>query len=319
MNDTSIEVEHLRKCFGDVVAVEDVHLTVRPGTIVGLLGPNGAGKTTTIHCLTTLLRPDGGRAWVAGHDVVREPDAVRESIAVTGQFAAVDPALTGRGNLRLFGRLLGLGRREARARADELLGRFDLEAEADKPVTDYSGGLRRRLDLAVSLVIERPVLILDEPTTGLDPRSRRAVWATVAAERERGTAILLTTQYLEEADELADRVVVIDHGRVIREGTASELKETVGGAVCEVRIEDSAARERARAALGEPTADGEVLTVAADAPPALADIVMTLERAHVTPDDVRLRRPSLDEVFLAVTGHEAEAAEERRDREEVHA
>jgi ABC-type multidrug transport system ATPase subunit len=245
---------------------------------------------------------------------VREPEGVRASIAVTGQFAALDPALSGRGNLRLFGRLLGLGRRAARARADELLGRFDLEDAADKAVKDYSGGLRRRLDLAVSLVVERPVLILDEPTTGLDPRSRRAVWETVASERERGTGILLTTQYLEEADELADRVVVIDHGRVIREGTPSELKEAVGGAVCEIRVEDPGARERARDALGEPAGDGQVLTVAADTPRALADIVMTLERAHVAPDDVRLRRPSLDEVFLAVTGHEAVDAPE-----EVHA
>ncbi|MFG1674509.1 ATP-binding cassette domain-containing protein [Micromonospora sp. NPDC049282] len=308
MSEQMIQVHDLRRSFGATTAVDGVGFSVGPGEVVGLLGPNGAGKTTTIHCLTTLLKPDSGSARVAGFDVVDQAAQVRRSIAVTGQFAALDEMLTGRENLVLFGRLLGLDRRAAAARADELVERFDLGEVAGKPVRTYSGGLRRRADLAASLVVDRPVLFLDEPTTGLDPRSRRALWEVVRQLRANGTTVLLTTQYLEEADQLADRVLLIDHGRVVAEGSPDELKGRLGGAVCEVRVEDPRAREtaaaRLREAFPELTEDDDVLRVAAGAG-TLTEVVRRLESAGVEADDVMVRRPTLDEVFLSLTGSAA--------------
>ncbi|SCG39824.1 ATP-binding cassette domain-containing protein [Micromonospora humi] len=308
MSEQMIQVHELRRSFGATTALDGVGFSVAAGEVVGLLGPNGAGKTTTIHCLTTLLRPDSGSARVAGFDVVDQAAQVRRSIAVTGQFAALDEMLTGRENLVLFGRLLGLDRRAAAARADELVERFDLGEVAGKPVRTYSGGLRRRADLAASLVVDRPVLFLDEPTTGLDPRSRRALWEVVRQLRADGTTVLLTTQYLEEADQLADRVLLIDHGRVVAEGTPDELKGRLGGTVCEVRVEDPRARETAAARLREAfpdlTEDDDVLRVAAGAG-TLTEVVRRLESAGVEADDVTVRRPTLDEVFLSLTGSAA--------------
>jgi ABC-2 type transport system ATP-binding protein len=296
MSQQMIQAVDLRRSFGDKAAVDGVSFEVPAGTVVGLLGPNGAGKTTTVHCLTTLLRPTSGSATVAGYDVVRQAAEVRRSIAVTGQFAALDEILTGRENLVLFGRLLGLDRRRAAARAGELIDRFDLGEIAGKPVRTYSGGLRRRLDLAASLVVDRPVLFLDEPTTGLDPRSRRALWEVVRELRDAGTAVLLTTQYLEEADQLAARVLLIDRGRV-----------------CEVRIGDPKLRERAatelRAAFPALTEDDEVLRLGADDSGTLTEVVRRLETAGVEADDVTVRRPTLDEVFLALTGGAPAGAE----------
>ncbi|MEV4200585.1 ATP-binding cassette domain-containing protein [Micromonospora globbae] len=305
MSQQMIQVSDLRRSFGATVAVDGVGFEVAAGEVVGLLGPNGAGKTTTIHCLTTLLRPDSGTARVAGFDVVRQAAEVRRSIAVTGQFAALDEMLTGRENLVLFGRLLGLGRRAAAARADELIERFDLGEVAGAAVRTYSGGLRRRVDLAASLVVDRPVLFLDEPTTGLDPRSRRALWEVVRQLRDDGTAVLLTTQYLEEADQLAARVLLVDHGRVVAEGTPDDLKGRLGGAVCEVRIEDprdrAAASAQLRAAFPDLTEDEDVLRLAAGSG-TLTEVVRRLESAGVEADDVTVRRPTLDEVFLSLTG-----------------
>ncbi|MDG4800811.1 ATP-binding cassette domain-containing protein [Micromonospora sp. WMMD980] len=308
MSEQMIQVHELRRSFGATTAVDGVGFEVGAGEVVGLLGPNGAGKTTTIHCLTTLLRPDSGSARVAGFDVVEQAAQVRRSVAVTGQFAALDEMLTGRENLVLFGRLLGLDRRAAAARADELVERFDLGEVAGKPIRTYSGGLRRRADLAASLVVDRPVLFLDEPTTGLDPRSRRALWEMVRHLRADGTTVLLTTQYLEEADQLADRVLLIDHGRVVAEGTPDELKGRLGGTVCEVRVEDPRAREtaaaRLREAFPELTEADDVLRVAAGAG-TLTEVVRRLESAGVEADDVTVRRPTLDEVFLSLTGSAA--------------
>ncbi|MFI7522903.1 ATP-binding cassette domain-containing protein [Micromonospora globbae] len=305
MSQQMIQVSDLRRSFGATVAIDGVGFEVAAGEVVGLLGPNGAGKTTTIHCLTTLLRPDSGTARVAGFDVVRQAAEVRRSIAVTGQFAALDEMLTGRENLVLFGRLLGLGRRAAAARADELIERFDLGEVAGAAVRTYSGGLRRRVDLAASLVVDRPVLFLDEPTTGLDPRSRRALWEVVRQLRDDGTAVLLTTQYLEEADQLAARVLLVDHGRVVAEGTPDDLKGRLGGAVCEVRIEDprdrAAASAQLRAAFPDLTEDEDVLRLAAGSG-TLTEVVRRLESAGVEADDVTVRRPTLDEVFLSLTG-----------------
>ncbi|WP_055483295.1 ATP-binding cassette domain-containing protein [Sphaerimonospora mesophila] len=299
-----VELRHLSKSFGTTVALDGLSLAIPEGSVVGLLGPNGAGKTTLINCLTTLLRPDSGSATIAGHDLLTEPDKVRAHIAVTGQFAAIDETLTGRENLVFFGRLLRLGKDEAKDRAGGLLERFGLSAEADKPVKTYSGGMRRKLDLAASLVVPRPVLFLDEPTTGLDPVSRETLWDTVRDLRSTGVTILLTTQYLEEADQLADRIVVIDHGKVVAEGTAQELKDRVGGgAVCEIRIADPGVREKAMAVLGR-SAEGEdgPIVLPAEGVEALAGIVKTLEAAKIEPDDLALRKPTLDDVFRSLTG-----------------
>jgi ABC-2 type transport system ATP-binding protein len=315
MADPIIRTEGLRKRFGDVEALKGVDLLVRPGSVFGLLGPNGAGKTTTVRILATLLAPDGGRAEVAGLDVVRDADALRFRIGLAGQYAAVDENLTGLENLELVGRLYHLGRREARRRGAEVLERFGLAEAADRPAKTYSGGMRRRLDLAASLVGRPEVLFLDEPTTGLDPRSRIDVWAFVRELQADGTTILLTTQYLDEADQLADRIAVIDLGTVIAEGTSDELKARVGGAVLELHVQDRADTAAAAEALaglgrGDPTIDPETgsirIPVAEDGATALADSIRRLDERSIALADVALHRPTLDDVFLALTGRAAE-------------
>ena len=307
----AVRVEGVAKRFGATVALAGVDLEVPEGMVFGLLGPNGAGKTTLIRVLATLLRPDAGRAEVLGHDVVREPAAVRELIGLTGQFAAVDEILTGRENLEMFGRLFDLSREEARRRADELLERFELAEAADRPARTYSGGMRRRLDLASSLLTHPRMLFLDEPTTGLDPRSRNEIWAIVRQLRSEGTTLLLTTQYLEEADELADRIAVVDHGRVIAEGTGNELKDRVGGQILEVELSSPAQRDEARAVLarvgcGEPEPDERPDRLRLPAPrdglELIEEAAAELRRAGIAVSDLGLRRPTLDDVFLQLTG-----------------
>ena len=307
----AIRVAGVAKHFGATVALAGVDLVIAPGAVFGLLGPNGAGKTTLVRILSTLLVPDAGRAEILGHDVVREPLAVRELLGLTGQFAAVDEILTGRENLEMFGRLFNLSRDEARRRAAELLERFELADAADRQARTYSGGMRRRLDLASSLLTRPRVLFLDEPTTGLDPRSRNEIWAAVRELQREGTTLLLTTQYLEEADELADRIAVIDHGRVIAEGTGSELKDRVGGQLLELELADAGERDRASAVLAavgcgkpEPDERPDRLTMPAprDGLELIAEAAAELRRAGVRVSDLGLRRPTLDDVFLQLTG-----------------
>jgi ABC-2 type transport system ATP-binding protein len=307
----AIRAEGVAKRFGATVALAGVDLQVPEGTVFGLLGPNGAGKTTLVRILSTLLTPDAGRAEILGHDIVREPLAVREVLGLTGQFAAVDEILTGRENLEMFGRLFKLSREDARRRADELLRRFDLAHAADRAARTYSGGMRRRLDLASSLLTRPRILFLDEPTTGLDPRSRNEIWAIVRELRREGTTLLLTTQYLEEADQLADRIVVIDRGKVIAEGTGNELKDQVGGQILEVELADAAERERARAVLtgvgcGEPEPDErpDRLTLPAprDGLELIEEAAAELRESGIRVSDLGLRRPTLDDVFLQLTG-----------------
>jgi ABC-2 type transport system ATP-binding protein len=304
-------VEGVVKRFGETVALAGVDLRIPAGTVFGLLGPNGAGKTTLVRILSTLLTPDAGRAEVLGHDVSREPAAVREVLGLTGQFAAVDELLTGRENLEMFGRLFRLSREDARRRADELLERFDLRDAADRLARTYSGGMRRRLDLASSLLTRPRVLFLDEPTTGLDPRSRNQIWAIARELRREGTTLLLTTQYLEEADELADRIAVIDRGRVIAEGTGSELKERVGGQILEVELSSATQRDQAQAVLarvgcGEPEPDERPERLTLPAPrhglELVAEAAAELRRADIGVTDLGLRGPTLDDVFLQLTG-----------------
>ena len=307
----AVRAEGLRKHYGDTAALAGLDLEVPSGTVFGLLGPNGAGKTTAVRVLTTLSRPDAGRAEVAGFDVRERPDRVRASIGLTGQYASVDELLTGRENLVMFSRLYGLPPRQARVRADELLTRFDLVDAADRRALGYSGGMRRRLDLAVSLIQEPGVLFLDEPTTGLDPRSRLRVWDSVRSLVEAGTTVVLTTQYLEEADRLADTIAVIDHGRVIDEGTPDDLRSHVGGDRLDVIVRDpadlAAIAELLGAALDAPTTvrrdEHRVSVPARDRLAALSQAVRALEGAGTAIVDVGVRRPSLDEVFLTLTGH----------------
>ncbi|MFI6907794.1 ATP-binding cassette domain-containing protein [Nonomuraea sp. NPDC050394] len=306
MPDPIVLAEGLHKSFGDTHALRGLDLAVPEGTVCGVLGPNGAGKTTAVRVLATLSDPDAGHARIAGYDVVREAGKVRARIGLAGQYAAVDEKLTGRGNLRMFGRLSHLSRAEAHRRADELLDRFGLMDAADRQVSGYSGGMRRRLDLITSLILRPEVLFLDEPTTGLDPRSRGEIWDSIRELVADGTTVLLTTQYLDEADQLADDIAVVDHGRVIATGTPDELKATIGDRL-DVTLEDPAAMPEAATVLNtlagtEPTTNGDRLTVALPAPgPRLADIVRGLDHAGVAAADVSLRRPTLDEVFLRLT------------------
>jgi ABC-2 type transport system ATP-binding protein len=309
----AIETEGLVKTFGDTRAVDGVDLRVRAGTVYGVLGPNGAGKTTTIRMLATLLHPDSGSARVLGHDVVNEADAVRTRVSLTGQFASVDEELTGRENLSLLGRLLGFPRGQAGERADELLEAFGLTEAADRLVSGYSGGMRRRLDIAASIVVTPDLLFLDEPTTGLDPRSRNQVWEIIRILVAAGTTVLLTTQYLEEADQLADRIAIIDHGRIIAEGTSRDLKASVGSGALHVRLHDPDDRPRAKrvlsAALGVPTyLESDPATVTARSADAgdVGAALTELSRAGIAVAEMSLGQPSLDEVFLALTGHPAE-------------
>ncbi|MCH1868713.1 ATP-binding cassette domain-containing protein [Nocardioides sp. CFH 31398] len=307
----AVVAEDLHKTFGKKVkALAGVSFEVQPGTVLGLLGPNGAGKTTSVNVLTTLLRPDSGRAEVAGVDVVADPAEVRRRIGLAGQYAAVDEMLTGRENLTLVGRLNHLSSADTKRRAAELLDRFALTDAGDRPAKTYSGGMRRRLDLAAALVARPPVLFLDEPTTGLDPRSRLGLWGVIEDLVRDGTTLLLTTQYLEEADRLADRISVIDHGRVIAEGTSSELKSRLGAAVVEVVMEDDDRAEEVRRLLGdrmEASREDETVRVPApDGTATLATVVRALDDAGLQARGLQLREPSLDDVFLELTGKPAD-------------
>jgi ABC-2 type transport system ATP-binding protein len=309
----AIETTALIKHFGATRAVDGIDLRVARGAVYGLLGPNGAGKTTTIRVLATLLRPDGGSARVLGHDVAREPHRVRAKVCLTGQFASVDEDLTGHENLVLVSRLFGYGWKGARARADELLEAFDLADSAAKQVRAYSGGMRRRLDIAASLVVTPELLFLDEPTTGLDPRSRNQVWDIVRSIAAGGTTVLLTTQYLEEADRLADRLAVIDHGRLIAEGTSRELKSSVGSNTLHVRIDDATrvrdAERILRQALGEGVHEGGeagTLSARVEGESRIADALAALASAGIGVAELTLGQPSLDDVFFALTGKPSE-------------
>ncbi|QNG19638.1 ATP-binding cassette domain-containing protein [Rhodococcus triatomae] len=311
--DAAVLVEGIEKSFGDVRALRGVSFEAPRGSVLGVLGPNGAGKTTTVNVLSTLLRPDAGRAVVAGHDVVTDAAQVRRSIMMTGQYAALDESLTGRENLVLFGRLLGLTRANARARAAELLEQFDLVDAGDRKVSGYSGGMRRRVDIACGLVTRPSVVFLDEPTTGLDPRSRQGVWSLVSTLKKQGITILLTTQYLEEADLLSDNIVVIDKGTVIAEGTADQLKARTGGSYCEVvplRLGDLPRVREVLVSLCPPeriieTGHDRLSIPAPYGARTLAEVLRRLDVARIELADIALRRPSLDDVFLALTGHGA--------------
>ncbi|MGQ0536700.1 MAG: ATP-binding cassette domain-containing protein [Methanobacteriota archaeon] len=312
----AIETSGLVKTFGKTKAVDGIDLAIRKGSVYGLLGPNGAGKTTTIRVLTTLLRPTAGTARVLGHDVVREASTVREKVSLTGQYASVDDDLTGHENLVLVGRLLGLEWAVARGRSADLLDAFGLVEASDRQVRTYSGGMRRRLDIAASLVLTPEVLFLDEPTSGLDPRSRNQVWDIIRAIAAEGTTVLLTTQYLEEADRLAERLAVIDRGRLIAEGTSRELKARVGANRLHVRLVDAGRRTEAIALLAKaldvpatPGPDPAEITANVSDPDAVSEAIAILGRSGVRVAEYALGSPSLDEVFLALTGRPAEATE----------
>ncbi|MER7442321.1 ATP-binding cassette domain-containing protein [Micromonospora avicenniae] len=327
----AIEAEGLTRSFGETRALAGMDLQVPAGTVYGLLGPNGAGKTTAVRVLATLLRPDGGRARIFGHDVVTQADKVRARVSLTGQYASIDEDLTGVENLVLLGRLLGLRKPAARERADRLLAAFGLTDAGARQVKKYSGGMRRRIDIAASILNTPDLLFLDEPTTGLDPRSRNQVWEIVRAVVAHGTTVLLTTQYLDEADQLAGRIAVVDHGRVIAEGTPGELKSSVGSGTVHLRLRDAAQRPEAekvlQVALGVPVqleadplaltarvgSEGNDLAAGEQAARALAD----LARAGIVVDDFSLGQPSLDEVFLALTDHPAVPADERDEQLEA--
>jgi ABC-2 type transport system ATP-binding protein len=315
-SEPAIDVAGLVKSFGDVRALDGVDLAAPPGSVLGLLGPNGAGKTTAVRVLTTLLRPDAGTVRVTGLDVVRDAVQLRSRIGLAGQYAAVDENLTGLENLVMVGRLYGERRATAKQRGQDLLERFDLVEAAKRPAKTYSGGMRRRLDLAAALVARPPVLFLDEPTTGLDPRSRLEVWATIEGLVAEGTTVLLTTQYLDEADRLADLIAVIDRGHVIAEGTPDELKDRVGGERLEVHLADAHAVQTAVRALAPmsdepPSADEETVRLTVrQRTGTIVEAVRRLDEVGVAVDDLGLRRPTLDDVFLSLTGHAAEAIDD---------
>ena len=314
MPDVAIEVEGLKKRFGDVIALDGVDFSVPERSVFGLLGPNGAGKTTAIRILATVLEPDTGRASVLGHDVAREPDAVRRRIGLAGQFAAVDPNLTGRENLRLVGLLTQMASSAIMPRAAELLTRFELIDAGDRPARTYSGGMRRRLDIAAALMPRPPVLFLDEPTTGLDLQSRNELWDMIRELVQDGTTVLLTTQYLEEADRLAQRVAVIDGGRVIANDSPAALKAQLGSAVAELGFEDEGAAEQALALLAAPYAgverEGATVRLSTnEGPRVLIDVLRDLDGAGLAPSTLAVHEPSLDDVFLALTGRHAESVE----------
>jgi len=308
-----VRVDNVSKNFKAVTALRDVSLEFQAGIIYGLLGPNGAGKTTLIRILTTLLRPDLGRAFVAGVDVVANPTEARQRLGLAGQSAAVDEYLTGRENVEMIGRLYNLSAREARSRTDEVLERISLVDSADRPVRTYSGGMRRRLDLAASIVGRPEVLFLDEPTTGVDPRSRIEIWELIEDLVASGTTVLLTTQYLDEADRLADRIAVIDHGLLVTEGTADELKDRVGGALVEIVMapgDDKPVLQTLRDRGWDVSSrDGAIVVPAEKGSTTLIEVVRAIDSAGAAPIDIGLRRPTLDDVFLALTGHPADPSE----------
>ncbi|UBH05815.1 daunorubicin resistance protein DrrA family ABC transporter ATP-binding protein [Leucobacter sp. Psy1] len=330
-NEWAVEAEGLVKVFGDNRAVDGVDLQVRAGSVYGVLGPNGAGKTTTISMLATLLRPDGGSGRVFGHDVVREPQIVRQLIGVTGQYASVDETLSAMENLIIFARLLGLSRAEARAKAVDLLERFGLADAAKRPLKRFSGGMRRRLDLAASLIAQPPLIFLDEPTTGLDPRTRGQMWDTIRELVATGSTVLLTTQYLDEADQLADRIAVIDHGRVVAEGTGDELKASVGTSSLQLRIAPRAggtvdetdtaevlrAVERVLGVRGTDSPEGSRVTAPMTDPDRVADLLIDLRGAGIRLAEMSVQKPTLDEVFLTITGHGADAGGDDTDQDSI--
>ncbi|WP_063774320.1 ATP-binding cassette domain-containing protein [Streptacidiphilus rugosus] len=321
----AISAEGLVKTFGDVRALDGVDLDVPEGTVLGLLGPNGAGKTTTVRVLTTLLKPDSGRATVAGVDVLRHPNKVRSLIGLSGQYAAVDEYLTGQENLQMVGELYQMSARDAKARARELLEWFNLSDAAGRIAKTYSGGMRRRLDLAAALVVRPPVMFLDEPTTGLDPRNRMALWEVIETLVGEGTTLLLTTQYLEEADRLAHDICVVDHGKVIARGTADQLKAQIGGERVEVVVQDSNVLAAAVDALtpfakGEPTVEPHARRITvpvSGGARVLADVIRELDARDIVINDIGLRRPTLDDVFLSLTGHVTAGEDEGTDEDAV--